>query len=402
MTGRRARRAAAAALAGAALALVPAAGAAPERVLLPSPFVPLDASVPLGAGAVSPTETKLPNAHVSSDERVLVDVGARGEPRRVRVRQRLRLEGSGDFFFVVAAPLSDVRPAPGSEAEPGLRPKGIVWQGFASRPRVLAADAELVAGAAAGVLPLRLDLRATRRDGRLTLTLRLRNATAVRAGGFDAPARPAEVVPVLDRIRALARLRQSRTLVQPSVPVRGPIRRRSFLVEAPLRVSGAVRLRAASVVDVSARGGKIVRTGGGVALRFAFLLGGSTPSRASVALSARVQRAAPPAVSVVARPVPILPELRRRRGASGRSLVELANRALLRLARVRQYQTFLANPDQLGARRAVYVFRTAPAAAPTIAPSGDSDGGAGSLTIALVALGGALLVAASLVLWAHS
>lgn len=396
---RRAWRAAAAAV---TLALAPAAGAAPERVLLPSPFVPLDASVPLGAGAVSPTETKLPNAHVSSDERVLVDVGASGAPRRVRVRQRLRLEGSGDFFFVVAAPLSDVRPAPGSEAEPGLRPKGIVWQGFASRPRVLAADAELVAGAAAGVLPLRLDLRTTRREGRLTLTLRLRNTTAVRAGGFDAPARPAEVVPVLDRIRALARLRQSRTLVQPSVPVRGPVRRRSFLVEAPLRVGGELRLPAAAVSGAFARGGKVVRTGAGVALRFALVLGGPAPSRTTVALSARVGKAGPPVLSVVALPVPVLPELRRRRAVSGRRLVELANRALLRLARVRQYETFLANPDQLGARQAVYVFRTAPAAAPRIAPPAGSDGGAGSLTIALLALGAALLAGGSLVLWAHS
>ena len=407
-------RTGAACLAGAAaLVVAPAAAGAPVPVLLPSPFVPLDASVPLGAGSVAPTEVALPrNAHVSSVERVLVGVQPGGEPRSVRVRQRLRLGGSGDFFFVVPAPLLDVRAAPGSEAEPGLRPKGVVWQGFAARPRVLAADAELLPGAAAGVLPLRLDLRATvdgrplargeRRSGRLALTLRLRNATAVRAGGFDAPARAREVEPVLERIRALARLRQSGTFVQLSVPVRGEVRRRSFVVEAPLRIRGEVRLPAATVVGASARGGSVVRTGAGVALRFAFLLGGPAPSRATIALSARVREAGPPELQLVARPVPELPELRHVEAAGGRELVELANRALLRLARVRQYETFLANPDQLGAREAAYVFRTAASATPRTAPSRSADGGTGPLTIVLATVAATLLVAGSLVLWAHS
>ena len=66
-----------------------------------------------------------------------------GAPQRISVRQRLVLEGTGDYSFVVPAPLVDVVAAPGSDVVPGARSAGIVWQGFVTERRVLAADATL-------------------------------------------------------------------------------------------------------------------------------------------------------------------------------------------------------------------------------------------------------------------
>jgi hypothetical protein len=52
-------------------------------------------------------------------------------------------------------------------------------------------------------------------------------------------------------------------------------------------------------------------------------------------------------------------------GVSGRRLLDRAMRAALTLARLRQYQTFLGNPDPSGRNRTTYVYRTAARPAPT-------------------------------------
>jgi hypothetical protein len=53
-------------------------------------------------------------------------------------------------------------------------------------------------------------------------------------------------------------------------------------------------------------------------------------------------------------------------GMSGRQLLDRATRAALTLARMRQYQTFLGNPDPTGSNETTYVYRTA--ARPTPPP----------------------------------
>jgi hypothetical protein len=53
-------------------------------------------------------------------------------------------------------------------------------------------------------------------------------------------------------------------------------------------------------------------------------------------------------------------------GVSGRRLLTRAARASLALARVRQYETFLGNPDPTGPSRTTYAYRSA--TRPTPAP----------------------------------
>jgi hypothetical protein len=398
---------------------LPGAKASAAPALLPSPTAPLDATVPVGTGGVAP-RVKLPlGGRTDSSELVRVDLDAAGVPRRVRVRQRLNMTGTGDFFILVPAPLRDVRAAAGSQAEPGLRRNAIVWQGFASRRRVLAADALLVPAARARALPLGLELRATvddetlrpgeRRRGRLELVLRLRNRTGVRTPAFDAPARATDVARVLDRIRGS--VRAGTPVAQPVVELTGPVRRRSLVVDAPLHVRGEVRLPVASLSAGKARGGMLKRLPGRAVVRFDLVLGGGRPAAATVVLRGRVAGAGSPTVALRAKPTPLLPEpggggswrAEAAGGrASGRELVGLAVEALLRLARVHQYESFLASPDPAGSTRAVYVYRLAEARTAAAGPRPGTGGGSGPWLAVALGVGIAVGIAALAVVWAHS
>ena len=173
----------------------------------------------------------------------------------VRVVQRLTLTGTGDYFLSVPAPLLDVRAARGSQAEPGFRRSGILWQGFSNRSRVLAADAEVEPGAAAAALPLRVELAATvagnelgrgqHRSGPLRLELRLRNTTAVRVQAASArAARSRDLGRLMAQVAS--ELRKGEIPEQPSPEVEGPVSARTVVVDAPLVVSGELRLRLAA------------------------------------------------------------------------------------------------------------------------------------------------------------
>jgi hypothetical protein len=301
------------------------------------------------------------NARVSSRQIVFVDVLADGTVERVRVQQVLTLRCTGDFFFQVPAPVRDVRAGPGSQGEPGLREGAILWQGFANRRRVLAADAELDPAVVAPLLPLRLELR----DGLLVL----RNVTAVRARGFSAAA------PRSAARRVLAGIARHPT-EQPSVEITGPVTGRNVLVEAPLQVVGAVR-----------REGQGERP-------FRRLLGGPAPLTAQVPVGEGAQ------VSLAARPVRLVPETVPRPDATGAELVFLSTKALLRLARVWQYNSFLGSPGIGPLPTTSYTYRVvAPtAAAAPVEPSRDW-----TLPAALLLGLGAVLASGGLVVaWAHS
>jgi hypothetical protein len=397
----------AAALTGfaALLALTAAEGAAARPALLPSPTAPLDSTVPVG-GPIPREPFLLPrNGRVMNRERVVADVLHDGTVVRVRVIQRLTLTGTGDFSFQIPAPLLDVRAARGSQGEPGLRPTAIIWQGFANRRRVLAADAQLVPRAAARALPLRLELRATvdgrplvqgeRESGRLRLSLRLRNTTAVRALTFAASARPRAVRRVLARIAAEAKGTPS----QPSVDVQGPISGRQVVVDAPFVVRGEVRLPVAALTGAAARGGTLVSGPQGAALRFRRVLGGPAAPTATISLAGRVRGAGPPEAVLTTRSAPLVPEVERPpRNASGSELVLLAGRSLLRLARAHQFDAFLATPG--GSSRTVYSFRTVTPGSTSSSPA-TGDGGHNVVLVVLLGTGAVVVAVGLVVLWAH-
>jgi hypothetical protein len=388
------------ALAGASAVIalcLPTTGAA-RPLLLPSPTQPLDSKVPLRSSSTPSQLQQLPlNARVDSREHMIVDALAEGTVVGVQVLQRLTLVGTGDYFFTVPAPLLDVRPGPGSQAEPGFRRSAVVWQGFANRRRVLAADAKLDPGRVAEALPLRLELRATvdgrplerneRRSGRLLLELRLRNTTAVRAPMVSArPVRAGDVRRIVARIAS--QVRKGESPGQPTLEVEGPAATRNVVVDAPLVIAGEVRLPARGLDGAAVSGGSLVRRPGGVAVRFRLVLAGPGRSSATIRLSASVRDAASPQAALTADP-----------SAVAALSTEDAGLLLLRLARVRQYDAFLANPAAAGSVHAVYRFRTVDAPTAAVSEPASDDG---SLVLPAVVLVLGIAGASGLVvLWAH-
>ena len=400
----------AATLAGAAAVVAAAAPSSADArpLLLPSPTTPLDAKVPLQSQA-PPAEQRLPlNAGMASRERVAADVLADGTVVGVRVVQRLTLTGTGDYFFTIPAPLRDARAGPGSQSEPGFRRSAIIWQGFAHRRRVLVADAELLPGPAARALPLRLELRATvdgrplaseqRRGGRLRLELRLRNTTAARAQAFSArPVRRVAVRTIAARIAA--QVRRGETPDQPVLEVEGPIRPRTVTVDAPLVVAGEVRLPTRGLDGAVVRGGSLVRRANGVGVRFRLVLDGPARSSATIALTGSVRAAGFPRAFLTAEPSAAAVVARGAGRGSPQAGADAVGSMLLGLARVRQYDAFLANPAPGGTVHAVYSFRTVEPSATVATPTAsDEDGVARPVLVLLVALLGAATLA---VLWAH-
>jgi hypothetical protein len=362
------------ALAVVALAVPGAALAARSQgALLPSPTAPLDTRVPLTARVAFLPTRMPPGVQVANEQEVLVDLAPDGRVVRVRVRQRLTLSGLGDYFFQVAAPVRDVRSLPGSQAEPGLRRGAVLWQGFSPGERVLAAELELDPRSAARALPL-----VVRRESR---RLVLRNATQAQGVAFAASARRGALVPVLRAIRN--RAARGDAVGQPSVVVDGPTTGRRLAVEAPLEVRGSAR------------------ADGGAVRRFRLLLGGPAPATAAVAIPAGA------AFTLVVTPERRLPELERiPPDATGGELLLLAQAALLRLARVHQYDMFVSptagegfSPTESEAS-AVYRYRTvAGTAAPPVAD--EQDDGADLGLVVLLAGGSLLLLGGCVVAWAH-
>jgi hypothetical protein len=394
------------ALVGAA-ALCPPVAARP--LLLPSPVLPLDSRVPLRTDA-PPAQLQLPlNARMDSRERVLVDALPDGRVVGLRVVQRLTLTGTGDYFLSIPAPLLDVRAAPGSQAEPGFRRSGILWQGFANRRRVLAAAGELDPERAAPALPLRLELTVTvdgqplmrteRRSGRLRLVLKLRNTTAVRVQMASArPVRSGDVRRITSRI--VSQVRGGQTPQQPVLQVEGPIQTRRVVVDAPLVVVGEVRLPVRGLDAAVVGGGSLVRRGGEVVIRFQHVLTGPEHATATIALTGSVRDAAYPHASLTAEPSAAAAIANQTVRGNPRAAADAAGRLLLRLARARQYDAFLANPAPGGEVHAVYQFRTVAQAPPAVVPAPASDGRPGVLPAAVVVLS-LLGVGALVVLWAH-
>ena len=334
-----------------------------------------------------------------SDQRVTVRVDEEGDPFSVRVRQRLVVRRTGDYSFVIGAPVDDVLATPESESEPGLRRGAILWAGFSAGRKVLSADVVLRPREAARVLPLRIDVD---RMGD-SVRVRLRNATRVSLRTIGGNARPLDAARALDAVR-----RQGARPLASGVILdfRGAPVATLRTIAAPLHVRGTLEFPAGALAGADVRGG--VKRGDSVAVDA--LLGDETPLVHDVLVSGTD---AIPKLRVVATPEPPVRALEppggrswadyvRGRKISGRALVARAVAARLAFARARQYQTLLSDPDPLGPRSATYRFITGERP-PRATPQQPASVGAGAawLPFVLVPLG--LAVAAGLVvLWAHS
>lgn len=369
------------------LAARAAAQPSPQEVVLPGPVPYPTVSPPLvGYGPAPPGFTRYV-FHITSHQRVSVGVDEEGRPTAVHVRERLGVNGRGDYQFAITGPISDVRRAPGSESEPGLRVNQVLWAGFSPGRKVLAADVTLRPRAAAQFLPVRLKLRRERGG----VTLSVVNATRTPVLEYVGFVRPQESAALLDETRRAAlagvRVRPAHATFIGSVSELTP----RPLLEAPIRVEGELRLAGSRPVPFS------TTLGDGRPLEIRVHADGS--GRAHVRLRAR--------------PVPVERLLRppgaatwkaavRRRPLPAASLLQRLLETRIRLVRVDQYRTFLSNPDADGRNHIVYEYETAAPRPATVAPAPEPDSGGGAL-VALLVLGASVLGAgAALVAWAHS
>jgi hypothetical protein len=354
------------AVGAAALAIwAPGAEAAEPPVSLPWPPTVLPHVPPLApeTSGVFPLQPRFLR-RLSNRERIVVGLADDGKPNAVRVLQTIVLKRLGDYVFTIPAPVVSVTPGPGTESQPGQRENQILWEGFSPGRRVLAAWADLRVPESVAGLPVEVDIE----PGEVTV----RNATAVTVPSFTADPDPVTLAQVSGRVRAAVRAN-----VFPeglNVAPRGRKTPERLRVAAPLRVQGVVRVS-------------------GKRVPFSGLLDGVRRSELRVRIPD-----GEPEVEVQARTAVIdLP--RPARGA--RALLAQTIALELTYARKRQFDQFLASPDQTGPSSATYVYQTAartPAAEPA-SPGGDEDHTVGWIVLGL-GLAAALPVAA--VVWAHS
>jgi hypothetical protein len=328
---------------------------APHYVALPSGVAPLSLAPPLGNGAAAANENV--RHRVTARTTVRVSVTPAGTPFAVVATQRLDVRILGDYFFTIGAPVRDVARAPGSEADPGLRATAILWAGFNPGRRVLAARATLEPAATAPALPLRVQP-----DGNGT---RLVNATRITVSTYAATALrdPLE--------QRFAQIRRDVARGNPASPggayLTTPVRPTKVAVASPLLVDGTI-------------GGR------------------------------RVHRIVEDSVVVQARGrvrLTITPQLPERLLADGLDrvpdddLLLRVSRTLLTLARVKQYETFLGNPDPTGRSSTTYLYETRTPPPPPAAVTGAGAGRDWALTL-LVALGGLAVLWVGIVAWARA
>jgi hypothetical protein len=323
---------------------------------LPSPLAPLSAAPPLGGGATASSEGFRHRVAAKTTVEVALDPG--GAPFAVHATQRLDVRVLGDYFFTIGAPVLDVEAAPGSASTPGLRSTSILWAGFNPGRRTLIARATLDPAVAGSSLPLRIEVA----PGRVTLV----NTTGVTVGSYTADALVPPLVLYLAQLKRQITLGQSPTsggAYVTSKPVATGVR-----VVVPLHVTGMI---GGHRVDAIVEGDRLtVQAGGAIRLTV----------------------------------TPVIPERLLNEptsGLSGRQLLERATHAALTLARMRQYQTFLGNPDPTGSNETTYVYRTAARSTPlpvAVVASAKRDW---ATTIAVAA---ALLLAAAgaLLAWSKS
>ena len=340
-----------------ALAAAPAAGAAaPRYAALPSPFAIVAGAPPLAGGATASGEGARHRIAAATSVRVSVD--ETGRPFAVRATQTLDVRVLGDYLFTIRAPVLAVRAAPGSESAPGLGNASILWAGFDPGRKTLAASLTLNPAVASAALPLRIEAG----SGRVTL----RNATSTAVPGFDAEVKTGPLRRYAEQLeRAIT---SGRAPVPGGALVTSTPRALPIQTFAPLHVSGTI-------------GGRRIDT----------LL-----NAAPVTIASRGQ------IRLTVEPVPPLVLLRPAPGVDGRALLRRVTLALLGVARARQYDTYLGNPDPSGSNETTYLYRSAVRPVGVATPPSAAGSHDDLVRTLLAALGLLAALAVGVVAWSRS
>jgi len=297
-------------------------------------------------------------------------------PFRVVDVDRILIARKGDYSFVVAGPVENVRPVARTSAQPGLRTGAVVWQGFSPSRRALAAEITLSPRAAASALPLRVKVGQS--------GLRLANATSAAAKAVDVRLPTLGVARILDAARD--GLDTGTPVPAPVLTAAAPIRNVPVVAHVPLRVRGT-----AVFSDGPAR--RIAATVAAEPLR---IHGAGTLKALDLSVSV-------PKPGAVLQP----PGTRSWVGAArsgrlpgGRAITRLAVNRLLSAALAVQFQELLANPDASGGSRTSY--RYVLAKRPQAVAAADTSGGRDWIAPLAIGLGLAAAAVGGLVLWAYS
>jgi hypothetical protein len=309
---------------------------------------------------------------LTNRERVVVGLDPDGTPNSIRVFQTIRIDPLGDYVFTIPAPVRTVTPGPGTESEPGQRVNQILWQGFSPGNRVLAAWADLRVAESVDALPVEVRVEPTGRRTILTVT----NVTGVSVPSFTADPEPVSLGQVLGRIRAA--IKRNVFAEGLNIGVEGKTTPVPVRVAAPLDISGSARSAGSEV-------------------GFSGLLDGVRERELRVVLPGTSS----PKIDLRVRTANVEDTVTSKQNPR-RRLAETI-RLELTYARKRQYDQFLASPDQTGPSSATYVFRTA--SRPVVAtPAATGSRGDEDHTLGWIVLGLGLAAAVPLaaVVWAHS
>jgi hypothetical protein len=299
-----------------------------------------------------------------------------GSAASVVVTQRIVIVRKGDFSFTIPAPATSVAPGPGTQAQPGLRDIGIVWQGFSAGRRVLAATATLSLTEAESGLPLSIAVRPKGGDTVVTLTNIARRPVTYVAGTAPLEAVQAALV----QFRELQR-RAGEGAISGVLDVNGtPAGQVTTTATAPLRLRGTISVPGRKPLHVAA------------------VLGDEGPIERAITLPGRVSPRLEFRIDLLPT-LEILPRPGELAGAA--NPLKALQEALARNALSWQFRRYLDSPDQLGPSTTTYSYRTL-TRRPAVVPVAAMRSSDHTFAIVLVAtLGGAALLGLA-VLWARS
>ena len=374
-------------------------------------------------------ETSLPGP-VIDRERVDVGLHTDGSVSRVRVSQRLIVSGLGDYTFRVPGPASDVDALPGSATNPGLRKGSVLWQGFSSGREVLAAEVDLMPHLERDRLPLAFDLGMTvggtplepgkTASGAFTFTLRISNSSEAPIGVVTAPADPGALAPTLDAVRGVLR-RGARPVpgtggVPKAVPVQGRPRRETTDVRVPFVIRGRISFPPGTLTEVRVAGGTAKTDGRGTVVMFRRALGGGAPNALELSVTGVARNLGLPELTL--RAEPSLPSARaldpptgqtwresvrvQPSALDGREMLSLLMQTMWEVARIRQFEAYLGNPDLRGDSQSTYLFRLSPRVPAPPPAEPPEPRRPGPLGVAGVAVGALVVLTGLGLVWARS
>jgi len=192
----------------------------------------------LARGQLGPIDNHAPGP-VTVSEAVALGVRPDGLSGPVTVRQRVVVDGTGDFIVELPMNAADVVPA-NETSQPGLRQGTVLWEGFAPGRRELEAVVTLLGRAAAQRMPVAVTGTTRGRE----VTVSIANSTAIRVMTSTGTPTPASLSQAIDAARAIITAGGLAVAGEAGVPASltpaGDVTSVAQVVNVPVRVTGEI------------------------------------------------------------------------------------------------------------------------------------------------------------------